>query len=357
MADRTRAESAPKRNVISGRGDRGKPHNAWVFQVCNFFLDGWAWASGAEPVFLNIVLPLGISFFTFQKIALITDAYLGKVERLNALDYMLFVMFFPQLIAGPIVHHSEVMPQFAARRCVEMSDVALGLTIFVGGLAKKVLFADGAAQFATPVFDAAAAGTAPTFFQAWLGALAYTVQLYFDFSGYSDMAIGAALLFGIRLPINFASPYKATSIIDFWRRWHMTLSRFLRDYLYVPLGGNRRGPARRYMNLGITMVLGGLWHGAGWTFVLWGAMHAGYLGVNHAWRALARRRAFAHRMTPLGNLAGGGMTFLAVVAAWVVFRAADVPTAGLLLRAMAGFGGALCQSHKDRSPCRSLSFS
>jgi D-alanyl-lipoteichoic acid acyltransferase DltB (MBOAT superfamily) len=193
-----------------------------------------------------------------------------------------------------------------------------------------VLIADHVAHYATPVFSAAAAARPLSFLEGWVGALAYTLQLYFDFSGYSEMAIGAALLFGIRLPLNFASPYKAGSIIEFWRRWHMTLSRFLRDYLYIPLGGNRRGPGRRYVNLMITMALGGLWHGAGWTFVLWGVLHGAYLTVNHAWNAWA----VARPLRLLGTWVGGPLTFLAVVFGWVLFRAESFGAAERMIQAM-----------------------
>jgi len=264
------------------------------------------------------VLPLGISFFTFQKIALLADAYEGKIQSLNFLDYALFVLFFPQLIAGPIVHHSEAMSQFQTRGPVQASVIAMGLTIFAIGLANKVLLADSLAVYATPQFDAAAAGAPLSFLAAWSGALAYTLQLYFDFSGYTDMAIGAALLFGVRLPLNFNSPYKARNIIDFWRRWHMTLSRFLRDYLYIPLGGNRHGKLSRYLNLFITMLFGGLWHGAGWTFIFWGALHGFYLAINHGWEALLARFG-AGDVNPGGarRLGAQVVTFLAVVVGWV----------------------------------------
>jgi D-alanyl-lipoteichoic acid acyltransferase DltB (MBOAT superfamily) len=309
------------------------------FKYANFFLENWASLTSGQVSFVGVALPLGISFFTFQKIALMVDAYNGKVERLNALDYTLFVSFFPQLIAGPIVHHAEVMPQFASRRVVTSDDIARGITIFSIGLAKKVLIADTVAQFASPVFDVATTGQAPSFGHAWIGALAYTLQLYFDFSGYSDMAIGAALLFGVRLPVNFASPYKATSIIEFWRRWHITLSRFLRDYLYVPLGGNRHGSTRQYLNLMVTMLLGGLWHGAGWTFVLWGALHGLYLGVNHGWRVLREVAGFTFPANAFHRVVAGLVTFVAIVVAWVIFRAPDLASARLILSAMAGLGG------------------
>ena len=287
----------------------------------------------------DIVLPLAISFFTFQQIAYLVDVYQGKVRDTDFLHYCLFVTFFPQLIAGPIVHHSEIIPQFGRRSILQlgMADVLVGLAIFVIGLYKKVVIADGIAVYADSVFDAA---TDPTFLEAWGGVLAYTFQIYFDFSGYSDMAIGLARIFGIRLPLNFDSPYKAVNIIEFWRRWHMTLSRFLRNYLYFSLGGNRRGPARRYVNLMATMVLGGLWHGAAWTFVFWGGLHGAYLIVNHAWQVLARRLGRdPERPTPWGRGLGRLLTFLAVVVGWAFFRAETWQRAFDLLAGMAGLNG------------------
>jgi len=310
------------------------------FKYANFFVDNLNALSGLDLVLGKVVLPIGISFFTFQKIAFLVDAYGGRVDRLDFVDYVLFVTFFPQLIAGPIVHHSEVMRQFRDRAPVSGQTVALGVTMFTIGLAKKVLLADTAALYGSPVFDAVATGARPDVLMAWGAALAYTAQLYFDFSGYSDMAIGGGLLFGIRLPINFASPYKADSIIDFWHRWHLTLSRFLRDYLYVPLGGNRRGPARRYTNLLLTMLLGGFWHGAGWTFVIWGGLHGVYLVINHQWRALRRQVSGpVETSTELGRRLSQAITFLAVVIAWVFFRSADVPSALRMLAAMVGRNG------------------
>lgn len=201
-----------------------------------------------------------------------------------------------------------------------------------------MLIADNLAEFATPVFTAASAGQTLAFYEAWAGALAYTLQLYFDFSAYSDMAIGLSLMFNVRLPLNFNSPYKATSIIDFWRRWHMTLSAFLRDYLYIPLGGNRKGPARRYLNLMATMLLGGLWHGAGWTFIVWGGLHGLYLMVNHGWRELKERLGWKWNGR-LARLAAGALTFVAVVIAWVYFRADSLATAHSVLAGMAGLNG------------------
>jgi alginate O-acetyltransferase complex protein AlgI len=300
------------------------------------FLDGVIMDAGAGGFgFAAVALPLAISFFTFQQIAYLADAAAGRMAPQRFLDYLLFVVFFPQLIAGPIVHHSEMMPQFAAQRRdgPDARIVAEGLVFFVLGLSKKVLLADPLAGMADPIFAQAAVGEV-TAAAAWVGAIAYTLQLYFDFSGYSDMAVGLARMFGIRLPYNFASPYKATGIIDFWRRWHITLSRFLRDYLYVPLGGSRRGPTRRWVNLAITRGLGGFWHGAGWTFIAWGALHGVYLGLNHAWNAMGRGAVPG----PAARLAAGVVTFVAVVVGWVLFRSSDMHAAGVMLWAMAGTG-------------------
>ncbi len=304
------------------------------YKYANFFVDNVNVLFGLDLVLATIVLPIGISFFTFQKIAFLVDLYVGKVDRVNALDYFLFVTFFPQLIAGPIVHHSEVIPQFARLDRVSPITIVNGVTIFIIGLSKKVLLADTAAQYASPHFDAAFLGTAPDMLTAWSATLAYSAQIYFDFSAYSDMAIGIGLIFGIHLPINFDSPYKSLNIVDFWRRWHITLSRFLRDYLYIPLGGNRDGKFHRYINLFIVMVLGGIWHGAGWTFLIWGALHGVYLMINHGW----------HRLKLSGDnrlytFAAWLITFLAVVLAWVFFRAADVDTAFTVLSGMAGANG------------------
>lgn len=267
----------------------------------------------------SIVLPLAISFFTFQQIAYLVDVRQGQAPETDFPRYCLFVVFFPQLIAGPIVHHREMLPQFAEDRTFapRAENLAIGTTIFAIGLFKKVVIADSLATVASPTFAAAEAGAELHFFQAWSAAFAYSLQLYFDFSGYSDMAIGIARLFGIKLPLNFNAPYRATSIIDFWRRWHMTLSRFLRDYLYFPLGGGRRGPLRRYVNLMITMLLGGLWHGAGWTFVVWGGLHGAMLVINHLWRHLFPSRAPRWWSIALARL----ITFFAVTLAWVFFRA------------------------------------
>jgi alginate O-acetyltransferase complex protein AlgI len=280
---------------------------------------------------VNILLPVGISFYTFTQIAFLVDAYRGNVARYRLPHYALFVTYFPHLIAGPILHHKDMIPQFerAAAKRPDAHLILCGLIIFAIGLFKKTCLADGV----QPLVSLAFGPNSPTFDQAWIGALAYTFQLYFDFSGYSDMAIGISLMFGIFLPLNFNSPYKATSIIDFWRRWHMTLSQFLRDYLYIPLGGNRHGRTLRYVNLMITMVLGGLWHGAAWTFVAWGALHGAYLCINHAWNNYGP--AVAPRFTRLANIAAFILTFLSVVVAWVLFRADSMSSALYVLSKMA----------------------
>ena len=307
------------------------------YKYANFFVDTLNSLGDTHLILHEVILPLAISFFTFQQIAYLVDTYRGETKEYNFLHYCLFVTFFPQLIAGPIVHHKEMLPQFAKDVVYKLNsrNLAIGLTIFTLGLFKKVVLADGISVYATPVFDAAEAGVVLTFFEAWAGALAYTFQLYFDFSGYSDMAIGIARMFGIRLPLNFNSPYKATSIIDFWRRWHITLSHFLRNYLYIPLGGSRKGEVRRYINLMITMVLGGLWHGAGWTFVLWGALHGFYLMINHGWSAIFKGKI----KTKVGLIIAWAITFLAVVISWVPFRAESIEGMGNVLSGMFGLHG------------------
>jgi len=285
----------------------------------------------------QIVLPLGISFFTFTQIAFLVDAHQRRLAPERGLDsYALFVSYFPHLVAGPILHHKQMLGQFGEPGRVRMTPLgwSVGGTLFAIGLAKKVLLADRLGDYAGPLFDSVSLGTVPSFVAAWAAALSYTFQLYFDFSGYSDMAVGLSLLFGVKIPINFSSPYRAANIIDFWRRWHISLSTFLRDYLYIPLGGNRHGRIRRYLNLMITMTLGGLWHGASWTFVAWGALHGLYLLVNHAWRAV-RGSPDAGHGSPLTRCLCGLITFFAVVVAWVLFRANDFATAMRIFRGMA----------------------
>lgn len=309
-----------------------------VFKYTNFFI-ATANSVGAHFGPLDIILPLGISFYTFTQIAFLADAHRGIAREYSFIHYLLFVTWFPHLIAGPVLHHKQMMPQFAlpATYRPNAESIAVGLTLFSLGLFKKVVLADQFALYANPLFDAAGYGGHPMLFEAWIGALAYTLQLYFDFSGYSDMAIGLSRLFNVKLPLNFNSPYKAANIIDFWRRWHMTLSAFLRDYLYIPLGGNRKGPMRRHINLLTTMLLGGLWHGAGWNFVLWGGLHGLYLVINHGWRKITGVDAAANGR--LARLSGVLLTFVVVVVAWVPFRAANLDATLAILEGMAGMNG------------------
>ncbi len=315
------------------------------FKYANFLITNLAAVTGTGFTLSHIILPLGISFFTFEQIGYLIDIKRGHLYRADLLRYALFVSFFPRLVAGPILRYSEILPQLtpSARRRLEASDLTIGLSIFVVGLCKKTVLADGIAPYANPIFAAAASGRPLDLFAAWGGTLAYTFQLYFDFSGYSDMAIGAARCFHIQFPMNFNSPYKATSIIEFWRRWHMTLSRFLRDYLYISLGGNRHGTARRYLNLMLTMLLGGLWHGANWTFVAWGGLHGLYLSIDHGWATIAQKSKLAMRFrgSRLGEAMGWLLTFIAVVVAWTFFRSPNFTAALDMLRGMAGQAGAV----------------
>lgn len=301
------------------------------YKYANFFLNSVNQLFNTSYTLPIILLPLAISFYSFTQIAYLVDAYRGQTKDRNydLLSYSLFVIFFPQLIAGPILRHDELIPQFKQIRNFIFchKNIATGVVLFILGLSKKIIIADTLSPWVAPVFDNA---TEVSFIEAWIGVLSYTFQLYFDFSGYSDMAIGLGLMFNISLPINFDSPYKAISISDFWRRWHITLSQFLRDYLYIPLGGSRRGEVRRYANLLITMLLGGLWHGAGWTYIVWGGLHGIFLVINHSWRRLG---------IVLPKLITWLITFLAVIVSWVFFRASDFNQAIAIVKAMIGLKG------------------
>ncbi|WP_198164568.1 MBOAT family O-acyltransferase [Rhodoplanes sp. Z2-YC6860] len=340
------APRGPRRDLILGTGIVIDLAVLGYFKYAEFFV-GVANSVGAiDWTIGHVVLPLGISFFTFTQITYLVDARNDQVDSFNPVHYAVFVTYFPHLIAGPLLHHREMITQFEDRSNYRprYDAIAAGLTMFAIGLFKKVMIADDVAAFAAPVFAAPAAGLPVTFIEAWCGALAYTLQLYFDFSGYCDMAIGVSLLFGVKLPINFNSPYKSLNVIDFWRRWHMTLSRFLRDYLYIPLGGNRHGVTRRYINLAVTMLLGGLWHGAGWTFIIWGGLHGLYLVVNHGWQTLRGRIALNSRMPLITGALAWAITFVAVVVAWVFFRAPDMRSALAILTAMSGAHGIVLPS-------------
>ncbi|WP_397534926.1 MBOAT family O-acyltransferase [Roseateles sp.] len=313
------------------------------FKYANFFVHSLNAALGFDWHLAKIILPVGISFYSFTQIAYLVDTWAGKVNEARPLHYGLFVTYFPHLVAGPVLHHAQMMPQFGRPEVYRFNagHFVAGLCIFALGLFKKVVLADGIAPYADAVFHPVDhAGALPTVAEAWLAALAYTFQLYFDFSGYSDMAIGLSWMFNIRLPYNFDSPYKSLNISDFWRRWHISLSTFLRDYLYVPLGGNRKGASRRYFNLATTMVLGGLWHGASWSFVIWGALHGAYLMLNHGFRALMDHLGFSGRLarSKIFGLLAWMLTFVAVVYAWVFFRAQTLDGAASIVSAMTGFG-------------------
>jgi alginate O-acetyltransferase complex protein AlgI len=341
-----------RRIAIHGRSDRQA--RLWMicgvainlallayFKYFNFFVDNFALLVGSRREFDRVTLPVGISFFTFTQIAFIVDAWRGKVREFSLVHYGLFVSYFPHLVAGPVLHHAQMMPQFRDEKTYRFNggQFAAGLAIFAMGLVKKVIFADGVSPYADAVFNPAAAGVSPDMAEAWLAAIAYTLQLYFDFSGYSDMAIGLSWMLNIRLPFNFNSPYRATNISEFWRRWHMSLSNFLRDYLYIALGGNRRGEARRLMNLMTTMLLGGLWHGANWTFVFWGGLHGLYLVVHR----LYRESVGDAWLSKVGQLRAYRavawlLTILSVIIAWVFFRATTFSAAIRILTAMTGFG-------------------
>ncbi len=309
------------------------------FKYFNFFLDNLNVAFDLGFNFERVILPIGISFFTFTQIAYLADTYLKGLREYQFAHYGLFVTYFPHLIAGPVLHHAQMMPQFAHNDTFKINGANLtaGLAIFMLGLFKKIVIADGISPYADAVFNGADAALTPTAIEAWLGALAYTFQLYFDFSGYSDMAIGLSWMFNIRLPFNFDSPYKSINISEFWRRWHISLSTFLRDYLYVPLGGNRRGEGRRYGNLAITMILGGLWHGASWTFVLWGTLHGVYLCIHHAYRALVGK--LRPHPSAVERAAYLLLTFLAALVAWVFFRATTFSGSLGILSAMCDLPG------------------
>jgi alginate O-acetyltransferase complex protein AlgI len=301
-----------------------------VFKYAGFFAGIANHLPGVAIPRPDLALPLGISFFTFHHVMYLVDLRAGRAPRLDLVRYGLYIAFFPQVLAGPLVRWSEIIRQFDLDplRAGWEERAARGLVLLVMGLAKKTLIGDPLAEYAEPVFKAAASGGALTVMEAWQGVLAFTFQIYFDFSGYTDMALGLALMLGIVLPQNFDVPYRSVSLQDFWRRWHMTLSRFLRDYLYIPLGGNRHGPARQMMALTATMTLGGLWHGAGFTFIAWGLAHGAGLAAGLAWR----RAGLA-----MPRVAGWALTLLFVILTWVLFRAETFEAAARLYKAMAGF--------------------
>jgi alginate O-acetyltransferase complex protein AlgI len=343
------------------------------FKYLNFFADSLNQAFGAGFLLTQIILPLGISFITFQKIAFLVDVHGGRVTAFSIRDYALFVLFFPQLIAGPIVHYREMMPQFRTAPCrFAATDAAVGLTLFFFGLAKKLILADPLSRLIAPLYAQAAAGTPQSLTESWIAALGFTLQIYFDFSGYTDMALGLARFFGVKLPVNFNSPLKARSIVDFWLRWHVSLTRFLTAYIYNPMTlaltrrrmaqgktmfGGRNTTLPAFLSLlamptVLTMLVSGIWHGAGYTFVLWGLLHGLLLCINHAWRLIRPRlwsdtKTYNRRAAPIGFL----LTFLSVVFAMVLFRAPTVTAALILWKGMLGsYGTTLPQAVFARLP-------
>jgi alginate O-acetyltransferase complex protein AlgI len=299
------------------------------FKYRDFFMTSTAALLGAHWRGMPLVLPLAISFFTFEQITYLVGAWRGEPGYRDFISYCLFIAFFPHLIAGPVVRYAEIYPQLNrnSRLSLTKANMSAGLMIFAIGLFKKVILADSFRSIVNPLFDSS---VPLVFLDAWGALLAFGLEVYFDFSGYSDMAIGLARMFGVKFPENFDSPYKSLSVVEFWRRWHMTLSFFLRDYLYIPLGGNRKGQFRRQLNLSITMLLGGLWHGASWTFVVWGGLQGLYLSINHWWWDRGRKLP-----PPLA----GAITFVSITASWAFFRAPTFTRASQLFAAIAGLHG------------------
>jgi len=314
------------------------------FKYSNFFIENISYITGWNGPVFRIALPLGISFFTFQQIAFLISFYRKEIKKINFYDYLLFISFFPQLIAGPIVSHKDFFPQIKKIKLwtIKSYNFNLGFFLFSLGLFKKSVLIDPYTSYIDVLFAHAADGISLNFIDSWTAALGYSFQIYFDFSGYSDMALGLALVFGIRLPYNFFSPYKSTSIQEFWRRWHITLSTFLRDYLYIPLGGNKHGKFRTLLALLITMFLGGLWHGAGWTFIIWGLFHGSLLIIYYWWVILTKpiKTLVVLKNTATYKASSILATFLLVSVGWVFFRASDLPTAFRIINGMIGLNSA-----------------
>lgn len=299
------------------------------FKYMDFFIANINAVFNSHIQLLHIVLPLGISFFTFQQIAYLCDSYEGKTKEYDFLSYSLFVLFFPQLVAGPIVHHEEMVPQFEKlkNKFLNWKNLSEGLLVFTVGLFKKVIIADTLAKWAALGFDG---GANLSFLEAWITIFSYTFQIYYDFSGYTDMALGVAQMFNIKLPQNFNNPYRSIDIQDFWRRWHMTLSRFLKDYVYIPLGGNRKGTLRTYLNLFVVFLICGIWHGASWLFVLWGIVHGIAIVINRLWKKLNVNLPYWFAWS---------LNFLFVSLAWVLFRSDSLTTASGIYKSAIGLCG------------------
>jgi alginate O-acetyltransferase complex protein AlgI len=311
------------------------------FKYANFFIENINVAFDLSYTSKNIILPLAISFFTFQQIAFLVDSFKHTTNQCTLLEYAFFTTFFPHLLAGPILNHKTIIPQarVICSMVLDWRNLAIGISIFIIGLFKKVILADTFGTYSDEVFSRVAQDHAITFSAAWIGVLGFALQIYFDFSAYSDMAYGLGRIFGVILPINFLSPYKATSMIEFWRRWHISLSSFLRDYLYVPIGGNRNGLFRTRMNLLITMLLGGLWHGPSWTFIVWGGLNGIYLVINHEWRRLTQSKGDSKSPSVMSIILCWPIVFISTLLAWVFFRIDSLAHAMVMLRAMMGLDG------------------
>lgn len=336
------ADQPRRSKLILAIGVIGNVSLLAYFKYAGFLVNIFNEVSGKHLDLGKIFLPLAISFFTLQQISFLVDAYHGKTSKFSFLPYAASVTFFPHLIAGPIVRYRDLIPQFSQKsfRTSNSLDIAVGLTLFCLGLFKKVILADHLAKFVNPIFAGASAGSTMTFLDAWAANIGFFIQIYLDFSAYSDMAIGLGRMFGVRLPVNFNSPCKSVNIMDFWRRWHITLSEFARDYMYFPLGGSRKGVPRQYLNLMIIMTIVGLWHGPAWTFILWGMLHGLFLVTNHFWLILRRR--WGHdlsRPTLWGTWLGRIITFLCAAGANALFRADNMKVAINMLKGLVGLNG------------------
>lgn len=333
-------EDTKNRRIVTGLGIAANLALLGYFKYFGFFVENLNLLMGWEGNVSKIALPLGISFFTFQQISFLVEVYRRHVSQVDFTNYVLFISFFPQLIAGPIVTQAEMLPQLRAKKSWRLrpDHFSLGFFLFSAGLFKKSVLIDPYVPFIDIVFDHAAAGHAISFMDGWTGAIGYSFQIYLDFSGYSDMAIGLALIFGLKLPINFFSPYKSASIREFWRRWHITLSRFLQAYVYIPIGGSRHGLTRTVLALLGTMTLGGLWHGAGWQFVVWGILHGIMLVVNHLWHNFAQGVSLLRMITSwrIYRAVMVAVTFAVLAITWVFFRAPDIDSAMRIIHGMFG---------------------
>jgi alginate O-acetyltransferase complex protein AlgI len=346
------SRDANMRRLVTGAGIAANLALIGYFKYYGFFAENVALLFGLDRDIPPLALPLGISFFTFQQVSFLVEVYRRNVDRVDFLNYVLFISFFPQLIAGPIVTQAEMLPQLRRKRDwrLRSDHFALGFFLFSAGLFKKSVLIDPYVPFIDIIFDHAAQGNAVSLLDGWTAAIGYSFQIYLDFSGYSDMAIGLALLFGLKLPINFFSPYKAASIREFWRRWHITLSRFLQAYLYIPFGGSHHGFPRTALALLGTMTLGGLWHGAGWQFIVWGLLHGVMLVVNHGWLQVQKAVPVLAAMTRtlIWRALAVCLTFAALAVTWVFFRADSVETALRIVKGMFGLTDVLSVSSLEK---------